>query len=164
MEAEESLISPEDILAESLKNNEARAKQLLREMLMSDCVVFEGTKATTGGGYYLSIALQRSIPVLFLTQEEYKGLYLASSNRLLRIKQYSPTEKQALKKTIQDFFIFAEKKRLNNRFNLMISDSMNDFLNKESKANGTSKADFIRDLVYAQMDKEINRKAHEHHE
>src|SRR3989338_7275866 len=75
--AKHSLTLPSDIVKLTQAENEQRAKELLKEMLKSDCVVFEGTKATTGGGYYLSAALQRSIPVLYLSQEEYKGLYLA---------------------------------------------------------------------------------------
>jgi nitrogenase subunit NifH len=151
--AKHSFITPEELVKKSQKSNEERAKDLLREMLTSDCVVFEGTRPSTGGGYYLSMALQKSIPVLFLIQEEYKGLYLASSNRLLKIKQYSPTNKKKLREIIQNFFAFAGKKRLSSRFNLMISDSMDDFLNAISKGNGVSKADYIRDLVYDEMEK-----------
>ena len=129
-----------------------RRKELLKEMLEFDCVVFEGTKASTGGGYYLSMALQRSLPVLYLAQEEYKGLYLASSNRLLKVKEYHPERQDELEKVIKKFLKFTEKKNLSNRFNLMISDSMDDYLNKISRQFGISKADFIRDLIYKEME------------
>ena len=135
------------------KKSEMRAKEFLRDMLQCDCVVFDGTRSTTGGGYYLCMALQHSLPVLYLTQNEYRGLYIASSNRLLKIKRYYTTKQDELKNTILDFLKFANKKKLSNRFNLMISDSMDGFLNKVSQDYGTSKADFIRDLIYTKMEK-----------
>lgn len=134
------------------EKSEIRAKQFLKEMLQCDCVVFEGTRSTTGGGYYLCMALQRSLPVLYLTQNEYKGLYLASSNRLLKIKNYHSTQQDNLKDIILDFLKFTSKKKLSNRFNLMISDSMDEFLSRVSQDYGTSKADFIRDLIYTKME------------
>lgn len=152
--AKHSLSLPSEVEKMSQENNEHRAKKLLKEMLRSDCVVFEGTMPTTGGGYYLNSALQRSLPVLYLSQEEYKGLYLASSNRLLKLKQYDPSNLIGLRKIIKDFIRFTNKKRLNNRFNLMISDTMDNFLNKVSKDYGISKADFIRDLIYRSMEQE----------
>ena len=155
--AKHSLTLPSDIVKLTQAENEQRAKELLKEMLKSDCVVFEGTKATTGGGYYLSAALQRSIPVLYLSQEEYKGLYLASSNRLLKIKQYNPDNPIELKKIIADFLKFTDKKKLNNRFNLMISDSMDIFLDRMSRDYGISKADYIRDSVYRKMEEKTKK-------
>ena len=132
--------------------SEVMAKQFFKEMLQCDCVVFEGTRSTTGGGYYLCMALRHSLPVLYLSQNEYKGLYLASSNRLLKIKRYDPAQPKELKAIIQEFLKFTDKKKLSNRFNLMISDSMNEFLNRTSEEQGVSKADFIRDLVYKEME------------
>lgn len=155
--AKHSLTLPSDILKLTQAENEKRAKELLKEMLRSDCVVFEGTQATTGGGYYLSSALQHGIPVLYLSQEEYKGLYLASSNRLLKIKQYNSNDLVGLKKIIVDFLKFTDKKKLDNRFNLMISDSMDVFLDRMSKDYGISKADYIRDLVYRKMEEKTKK-------
>ncbi len=150
----QSLIKPREILRRSVKSSEKRAKELLKDMVKSDCVVFEGTQPTTGGGYYLSMALQRGIPVLFLIQEEYRGLYLASYNRLLRIKQYSSSEKDSLRKTIKNFLSFVEKKGLDKRFNLMISENMDNFLNDIARESGISKADYIRNLIYTKMEEE----------
>lgn len=152
--AQQAFELPENIKKLSSKENEKRAKLLLKEMLLCDCVVFEGAKPSTGGGYYLYAALQRSLPVLYLVQTEYEGLYLASSNRLLRIKQYDRQDTNNLTKIINDFVKFSNKKRLSNRFNLMISDTMNEFLGKISNDHGISKADFIRDLIYKEMEKD----------
>ncbi len=141
----------EEIESMPKEKSEMRAKQFFRKMLQCDCVVFEGTRSTTGGGYYLCMALQHSLPVLYLTQNKYRGLYLASSNRLLKIRRYDLTKQDNLKNTIQDFLKFATKKKLSNRFNLMISDSMDEFLNEMSRIDGISKADIIRDLIYEKM-------------
>ena len=149
-----SLVTANEIEKLDQESNEIRAKKLLKEMLNSDCVVFEGTTPTAGGGYYLYAALQKGIPVLYLSQEEYKGLYLASASRLLQIKKYEKDDNSRLEKIITDFIKFINKKRLSNRFNLMISESMDEYLNKVSKDYGTSKADFIRDIVYKKMENE----------
>ncbi len=131
---------------------ERRAKKLINEMYSCEAVIFEGTHSSTGAGYFLSAALQKSIPVLFAHQEKnYSGLYLADPNRLLIIKQYHIINKIGFEKIAKRFIKFAEKKRLGNRFNLMISDSMNEYLNKKAKETHLSKADFIRNLVYSKI-------------
>ncbi len=140
---------------ESLDLNalEIRAKSLVKKMLTSDGVIFEGTLPSTGSGYFLSIALQKKIPVLFLHQKKnYSGLYLADQNRLLVMKKYSPSNKMNLIKIAKNFIQFAQKKRLTNRFNLMISDSMGDFISSSAAESNISKADFIRNLVYSKME------------
>ncbi len=149
----ESLTSTSRIKKNSVAINEARAKKLMRSMISSDCIVFEGTHPTTGGGYYLSLALQKNIPVLFLSQEEYRGLYLASYNRLLKIEKYSPNDKVHLKKIIKDFVKFVKRKGAEKRFNLMINEDIHNFLDKTAKENGVSKADLIRSYIYLEMEK-----------
>lgn len=151
--AKESLTSPKVIKSISVKKNEIRAKKLMRTMISSDCIVFEGTHPTTGGGYYLSLALQKNIPVLFLSQEEYRGLCLASYNRLLKIEKYSPDNKVQLEKVIKSFIKFAKRKGEEKRFNLMINEDIRNFLSKTAKVNGISKADLIRSYIYSEMEK-----------
>ena len=150
--SQQTIPRTEEIERMTQEKNEIMAKKFFKEMLKCNCIVFEGTLSTTGGGYYLYMALQHSMPVLYLSQNEYKGLFLASSNRLLKIKRYYPDKLRELKSIVQGFIKFTDKKKLSNRFNLMISDSMSDYLNKVSEELGVSKADFIRDLVYKKME------------
>lgn len=149
----ETLTTSKEIKEISVKKNEIRAKKIMRSMVSSDCIVFEGTHSTTGGGYYLSLALQKNIPVLFLTQENYRGLYLASYNRLLKIEKYSPKNKSHLRKTIKDFIKFVNRRGNEKRFNLMINEDIHNFLDKTAKLNGVSKADLIRSYIYSEMEK-----------
>lgn len=149
----QSLITPKTLFKGNPKENESRAKNLLRKMLQSDCVVFEGTKPSTGAGYYLSMALQKNIPVLFLTREKYNGLFIASYNRLLKIKKYLPSDKNSLKKVIKEFLSSVKNQELNKRFNLMIAQYMDNFMDEISKRNGVSKADYIRNLILTEMER-----------
>lgn len=152
--AQHSLVLFDDVFNLTEEASSQRAKELMKKMLKCDFVVFVGSKSTTGGGFFVSSALQRSLPVLYLVENDYKGLYLASSNRLLKIKKIDFSSTLELKKTINDFTKFANKKRLDNRFNLMISDTMDEHLNRYSKDYGISKADYIRDLIYRDMESE----------
>lgn len=143
--------SPEKIEKLTSTEREARAKKLYSQMLQCDGLVFEGTHSSTGAGFLLSQALQKNIPTLFLTQENYSGLYLADPNRLLLIKKYDPMDTEGLSKIVNKYLQFAENKRLSNRFNLMISDSLNEYINDKSNKLNISKADYIRNLVYQEM-------------
>ena len=148
---EHVLDKPTNVQKLTSQQLEERAKRLSKEMLSCECVVFEGTHPSTGSGFLLSQATKKNIPTLFLTQEKYSGLYLADRSRLLVIKYYHPEKKNDFNLIIKKFLKFAQKKKLSNRFNLMISDSMNKYIGKCSKNNNTSKADFLRNLVYEKM-------------
>jgi hypothetical protein len=145
--------TPESIKELSVSQSEVRAKKLIKQMLTCDFVVFEGTVPSTGAGYFLGLALQRSVPVLYLSQDNYRGLFLASANRLIKFRRYNPKDRTNLGTIIQKFIKFARNKSLNNRFNFMINDSMEEFLNKSAISCGVSKADIIRELIYRKMEK-----------
>lgn len=143
--------NPEKIQNLSSGKLEIRAKKLYKQMLQCDGLVFESTSSSTGAGFLLSQALNKRIPTLFLTQERYSGLYLADPNRLLQIKRYSCNQEYNLSKIIENFLKFAKKKRLLYRFNLMINESMRVFIDTKSKNMNISKADYLRNLVYREM-------------
>lgn len=146
--------SPAKVEKLSPSDLESRAKKLYTQMLQCEGLVFEGTQSSTGAGFLLSQALQKNIPTLFLTQEKYSGLYLADPNRLLLLKRYYPDDLSGLYKIIEKYLRFAQNKRLSNRFNLMINDSMNDFISNKASRMNISKADYIRNLVYKEMQEE----------
>lgn len=144
--------TPEDLAKLSESELEARAKNLSSVMLECDSLVYEGTISSTGAGFLLSKALANSVPTLFLIQRKYVGLYLADPNRLLTIKRYDPLNIAKLKSMISSFLKFATNKRLTRRFNLMISDSLYDYLDSQAKSNNISMSDFVRNMLYEKMD------------
>jgi len=146
-----SLEEPSALDSLSDKQLENRAKNISKEMLNCDGLVFEGTISSTGAGFLLSQALQKGMPTLFLIQERYSGLYLADPNRLLMIKEYNPIARKELEDIISKYMRFADKQTLSNRFNLMISDSMHEFISNQSKLLNISRADFIRNLIYNEI-------------
>ncbi len=144
--------TPEDLARLSESDLESRAKNLSSTMLQCDCLVYEGTISSTGAGFLLSKALANSLPTLFLIQRKYVGLYLADPNRLLTIKQYDRLSMNKLKSILSSFLKFATNKRLTRRFNLMISDSLYDYLDSQSKLNDISMSDLVRNMLYEKMD------------
>jgi len=69
------------------------------------------------------------------------------------LKKYSLKNKDDLKQKIEAFLELASKRKLKNRFNLMIDDETLNFLSNESAKQNQSKADFIRNLIRDSMEK-----------
>ena len=146
----------EQLLTQSEEFLEKRARQLMNTLLSCDALVFEGTTPSTGCGYYISAALQRQIPVLFLTTGKYTGLYLGDPDRLLKFEIYNADNKDQLKNILTKFFAFANKRGLNNRFNMMIDDATEDYLNEISKKMHISKSDYVRNLIIQNIEEKEN--------
>jgi hypothetical protein len=141
-----------DLKSRSEEYLEERARELMSTLFSCDALIFEGTKASTGGGYYISAALQRQIPVLFLVQKKYTGMYLADQARLLKIERYEPNGEADLAQKMSRFFAFAQKRGLTTRFNMMIDDATEEYLNEASKKLNVSKSDYVRTLINRDMD------------
>ena len=138
------------------KKIQQRARQITKEIINSDALIYEGTVSSSGGGYYLAIALREKIPVLFLAQQRYTGLLLSEPNSLLQIKQYDANNPNEIKKILVKFLAFAGKKRMSIRYNLMINEEINKFLDQNIKKNKMSKADYIRNLIFEKMKQKNN--------
>ena len=128
-------------------------QKLTSQIKESDVVVVEGSYPSTGTGHYMTIALNYSKPVLVLYTKNPHGVLVGDPNRLLFLKKYSLKEKGDLKQKIVSFLELASKRKLKNRFNLMIDDETLAFLTSQSSKLNQSKADFIRNLIRELMEK-----------
>lgn len=124
----------------------------VKQIKSCEALILEGTHPSTGGGHIVTIALQSHIPVLYLNQFKYSGPLLADQNRLLKLETYNPEDIAEIKKIILNFIKFLKNKRLTIRFNLMIDESMNNFIDYNSKELEISKADYIRTLIQEKME------------
>lgn len=127
-------------------------QKLTKQIKESDVMVVEGSYASTGTGHYMTLALNYSKPVLVLYTKDPHGVLVGDPNRLLFLKKYSLNNKE-LKEKIENFLTVASKRKLKNRFNLMIDDETLDYLSSQSSKLNQSKADFIRNLIRDEIGK-----------
>ncbi|MBF0209172.1 MAG: hypothetical protein HQK53_20120 [Oligoflexia bacterium] len=128
-------------------------QRLTSQIKESDMVVVEGSYPSTGTGHYMTIALNYSKPVLVLYTKNPHGVLVGDPNRLLFLKKYGLKDAEDLEQKIISFIDLASKRKLKNRFNLMIDDETLNFLTVQSAKLNQSKADFIRNLIRELMDK-----------
>jgi hypothetical protein len=118
----------------------------------SDAVIIEGTRATLDTGRFIASALQYHKPILILHKDKLPDILADDTHKLVSIKQYDENKTDKLQKdVIEDFFLKVHRKKLLYRFNLMLNKEMNAYLMDKAKTNSISKADYIRQLIEADM-------------
>ncbi len=121
-----------------------RARNMISK---SDVMIVEATYPSIGVGHTMTIALEMYKPTLVLYRTTPHGLLIGDLNRLLTIKKYSLRNKKRLGQTIKTFLKKSKKKILKKRFNFMLDQTQDDYLNWISKRENISKANFIRMLI-----------------
>lgn len=138
---------PEAVNKQTRKQHEADFQKAREEIQKSEVMIVEATYPSIGVGHTTTIALEMHKSVLILHQNDPHGLLIGDPNRLLFLKKYRAGDKQMLKKIIRDFLEKASKRLLNVRFNLMIDETEENYLEWVSKIQKISKADYIRQLI-----------------
>lgn len=124
-----------------------------REIKRSDAIIIEATETNFDLGRLLTLTVLQHKPVLIF-QLKGKGEHLElGSNRLVVYKKYIPEKKEDIGKSIQSFMKVVEQQRLTYRFNLMLSKNINTYLMDSAQQRGISKADYIRNLIFSDMEK-----------
>lgn len=114
---------------------------------ISDAVIVESTYPSIGIGYLVGYALGQHKNVLVLYQNSPHAVFLGDTNRLLTIKKYEIKNENKILRDIEKFLKSSKNKILKYRFNMMIDQSMDDFLSIESIKKRISKADYVRQLI-----------------
>lgn len=135
------------------EQHEADFQRARKEIQKSDFVIAEATSPSIGVGYIISIALELYKPVLILYQNTPHGLLMGDPNRLLTVKKYSLKDAVRLKRIIQLFLEKAKNRLLKKRFNFMLDKIQEDYLEWISRQETMSKANFIRQLIDKNMQK-----------
>lgn len=139
--------NPIDVNRQTRKQHELDFRMARKEIQKSDVMVVEATHPSIGVGHTMTLALELHKSVLILHQHYPHGLLVGDPNRLLFLKQYNPENNKELKKIIKEFLEKAGKRLLNIRFNLMIDETEEDYLQWASRKKRISKADYIRQLI-----------------
>lgn len=143
--------TPELLAKSSIISLKKNYHKITAKIKQCDFMIVESTQSSLGVGRYIGVALHFHKPILVLYTKYPPRTLLGDPTRLITIKKYLPNNKKGLEEKLEQFSKQAEKKIFTYRFNLMLSHEMNNYLLYKSKENGMSKADYIRNLVDADM-------------
>lgn len=137
--------------------NKTEEENLLEQQMISkqkreaDIIVVEVTHSSIGIGQEISMALLHNKFVIALHKDSVKPHILKDikSDKLI-VLGYN---KSNLREIISNAIHFISKER-DQRFNLMLSSDLVNFLNKKSQKINKSKAEIIRSLLIEEMGKE----------
>lgn len=141
------------ISLQTKKQNESDFRKARDRIQKSDVMIIEGTYPSIGIGHTMTMALDSHKSVLVLTQNDPHNLLVGDPNRLLFLKRYNSSNIKDLKNTIESFLEKSNKRLLNKRFNFMIDEIEDNYLDLVSKKKNISKADYIRQLINADLKK-----------
>ena len=126
-------------------------KHVITEIKKVDVVIAEATTLTVDISRLITLSLQYHIPTLVLYREKSPVSFVFESSRLLLLKHYSmSTIEDVLKNHLKKI----SKKKLIYRFNLMLTKELGSYVMDKSKQSNVSKADYIRQLISADMEDE----------
>lgn len=129
------------------EEHEANFQKARNQIQKSDVMIVEATYPSIGVGYAMTIALEMYKSVLVLCQTTPHGLLIGDPNRLLTVKKYKIKNREKLKDIIKMFLKKSESRLLKKRFNFMIDQTQEEYLEWVSKKQLISKSNFIRQLV-----------------
>lgn len=115
-------------------------------ILRSDGVVIEASYPSFRLGFEAFFALSAQKPVLVLSQD-HNYAHLIDQPHFFGAK-YTPF---TLPDEIEKFLKHIRQYKLNNRFNLFISDAQRQYIEKAATQHNVSKSDYIRKLVEKDM-------------
>lgn len=139
-------------LANASENDIYRDIQKQKRIIDScDAIIVETTYPSIGVGYIIAYALENHKNILALYLSTPHAILEAERNRLLTIKKYSLANEEKLVNDIKSFLKKTQERTLKYRFNMMMDKFLNELLEREANKLGTSKADYIRQLLYKEL-------------
>lgn len=135
------------------KEKHMRDFQIARKNIQeSEVVIVEGTYPSIGVGLLTGFALDMYKPVLVLYLTIPHGLLIGYPNRLLTVVQYNLRNGVKLRKVIKSFLKRAKRKILKYKFNLMVSETHEQYFEWAASRAKVSKAEFLRNLIESRME------------
>lgn len=133
-------------------NTDLYYREKIEAINRSDIIIADGTEHSIGVSHQITLALQKSKPVLLLISAENKNdnKYIeAIKSKWLRQRLYNNVDDAKVE--ISDFLnLYRTGKK--SRFNLVISGEENGFLESRMKTTGRTKTELIRNLIRAAME------------
>lgn len=136
-------------------------KKTVESELMADVVVVEGTVPSFSIGHQITLAIDKSKPVLFLLNKKVENENLLKStfidginSPLLSVKNY---DLDNIKSILENFFL-KYKDGLHVRFNLVLNNELDNYLDWASFTYKDNKSEFIRKLIQERLLQETEYK------
>lgn len=137
----------------NLGDTDAFYQRKLEAIYNSDLLIAEGTIKSFTVGHQITIALTRSIPVLFFYQENKKtakSSYVEGIKSIWLTKASYRNDNEAIQLML-DFIKTYSNKNKKYRFNLVLTQAENAFLESQMKKLNISKTEIIRSLIKKEM-------------
>lgn len=140
-----------DVKASGKKYSSAESKKIysdnIKALKEADVVILETTFHTFNTGYLASLSITLEKPLLILTRNSnHKATFLLGEPTTLKhIEVYSSLDD--LTSIINEFMRDNESSAKDIRFNMLIGRSLSNFLKRESKTIGKSKAQIVREIL-----------------
>ncbi len=129
-------------------------RKSMESILTSDDVVVEGTVSSFSVGHQITVALSKNKPVLFLVYKESgdKGYFKNSfvdgiKSPLLTVAKYSLHN---LRDILEDFFT-RNKGGVTVKFNIVLTNEIDNYLDWAGFTYKTNKSEFIRKIIQKHM-------------
>lgn len=119
----------------------------LRALKESDVIILEATNHTFNTGYLASLAISLQKPLLILTKDstQMTSFLMGEATTLKYVESYS--DASDLKSIISSFLAENSNNTKDVRFNMYIGRNISNFLKRESKTKGKSKAQIVREIL-----------------
>lgn len=135
-------------------NNRYTFNDLMEKIDSANVFIGEMSGPSQTLGFQLAHALQLSKPCLYLYDDIKKGVPAGLigniPSRGLKIKTYSTNN---YRKVINEFMDFAQKQLLTTRTSFMSTREIDDYITRESKHQGASKGEIIRQILHKAIEK-----------
>lgn len=123
------------------------SKRIYKLINESDAVVAEITYPSIMVGYLLNYSLRQRKYTLGLYQKNPHRILIGEASKFLRLKKYAINQNKRLNTIVNAFLEDIKKDSLHIRFNLMLDETTDRTLEKQSRKVKISKADYIRRLI-----------------
>lgn len=134
-------------------------KKTISSIIKSDAVICDITVKSTSMGHIITFAINKHKPVLVLYQKESNNpshIFLAmSQSPLLVVKSYKSKDEIL---PILEKFLFSAGKKSKTRFNLVINNAQNAYLDWVAFTNKKSKTKIIQEAIDEKIDRDKSYK------
>ncbi|MBN1618648.1 hypothetical protein JW887_04910 [Candidatus Dojkabacteria bacterium] len=144
-----------NIRKNTFKDPDVLYKRKYEAIMNSDLVIAEGTYKSFTVGHQISIALSKSIPTLIIYHKrngDKEKYYVAGINSPFLTKKRYTTISEAYK-IIKSFFSIYSGRKKRHRFQLVLNQDENKFLDVLMQKEGLTKTDVIRNLIHSEMNR-----------
>jgi hypothetical protein len=125
----------------------------IKAIQQASCLIAEGTHKSFTVGHQITIALNKSIPVLLLHKNSSSNKSYVSGIKSEWLTKKAYRSDDEAREIIKSFLETYKDKKRTFRFQLVLTQSENEFLDTRMKVENKSKTDIIRSYIQKNMKK-----------